>query len=109
MPINTLLIISATILAAVRLTAYYNEELSREIAKLIPFTLLGVSLVSARFFDFTRVLEHLNQIPQFGGQIISYLIFIIALEIVLRVFEFLFSIFHLKEEFPKQEDSSEWF
>ncbi len=102
LPINTLLIISATIIAAIRLTAYYKEELSREIAKLIPFTLLGVSLVSSNFFDISRVISQISEIPQFMSQILSYLIFIVALEIVLRIFEFLFSIFNLKEEVPKQ-------
>ena len=38
LPVNSLLIISATIIAAIRMTAYYNEDLSKDLAKLVPFT-----------------------------------------------------------------------
>ncbi len=103
LPVSTLLIISATVIAAIRLTAYYNEDLSKDLAKLVPFTLLGVSLITPNFFDISRVLSQIGEIPQFATHILSYLIFIVALEIVLRIFEFAFSIFNLKEEVPKQQ------
>ena len=102
LPVGTLLIISATIIAAIRMTAYYNEDLSRDLAKLVPFTLLGVSIINPNFFDVGRIISQISEIPQFFSHIISYLIFIVALEIVLRIFEFAFSIFNLKEEVPAQ-------
>ncbi len=101
LPVGTLLIISATIIAAIRMTAYYNEDLSKDLAKLVPFTLLGVSIVTPNFFNVGRIISQVTEIPQFISHIVSYLIFIVALEIVLRIFEFAFSIFHLKEEVPK--------
>lgn len=98
LPVNTLLIISATVIAAIRMTAYYNEDLSKDLAKLVPFTLLGVSLINPTFFNVGRIISQLSEIPQFISHIVSYLIFIVALEIVLRIFEFIFSIFNLKDE-----------
>lgn len=98
LPVGTLLIISATIIAAIRMTAYYNEDLSKDLAKLVPFTLLGVSIINPNFFDVGRIISQISEIPQFIDQIIFYLIFIVALEIVLRIFEFAFSIFNLREE-----------
>ncbi len=98
LPVGTLLIISATIIAAIRLTAYYNEDLSKDLAKLIPFTLLGVSIINPNFFNVSRILGQITEIPQFASHIVSYLIFIVALEIVLRIFEFAFSIFNLRDE-----------
>ena len=98
LPVGTLLIISATIIAAIRMTAYYNEDLSKDLAKLIPFTLLGVSIINPNFFNVSRIITQVSEIPQFVTHIVSYLIFIVALEIVLRIFEFAFSIFNLKDE-----------
>jgi hypothetical protein len=101
--VRTLLIISATIIAAIRMTAYYNEDLSKDLAKLVPFTLLGVSIINPNFFGVGRIVTQLTEIPQFISHIISYLLFIVALEVVLRIFDFAFSIFNLKEEVPKAQ------
>ena len=80
------------------MTAYYNEDLSKDLAKLVPFTLLGVSIINPHFFDVGRIISQVSEIPQFATQIVSYLLFIVALEIVLRIFEFAFSIFNLKDD-----------
>ena len=96
--VSSLLLISATIIAAIRMTAYYNENLSKDLAKLVPFTLLGVSIITPNFFDVGRIISQISEIPQFITHIAFYLIFIVALEIVLRIFDFAFSIFNLHEE-----------
>ena len=38
------------LVAATRITAYYNEDLSRDMAKTIPFALLGIMII-----DYTSV------------------------------------------------------
>ena len=96
--IGFLLIMSAGIIAAIRMTSYYNEGLSRDLAKLFPFTLLAISLLNANFFSIERILSRFQDIPTFFGEIFIYLIFIIILEIILRVVDFLFSLFKLNEE-----------
>ena len=98
-----LLIISATIIAAIRMTAYYKEELSREIAKLLPFTLLAIAITKPNFFNLNRIITHLVSIPSYLPQIFIYLLFIVALEIILRIFEFIFSLLELGDA-PKIEE-----
>jgi len=100
--IQNLLIISATIIAAIRMTSYYNENLSKDLAKLLPFTLLAVSVLSPDFFNIERILSHFSRIPEFLNQIIIYLLFIVILEIVLRFFEFVFSLFDLGEKVEEE-------
>ena len=95
--IQTLLLISATIVAAIRMTSYYKEDLSRDIAKLLPFTLLATSILNPAFFNIERIFTHFNELPNFLGNIFYYLIFIIILEIVLRFFDFIFSLFGVEE------------
>jgi len=96
--IQNLLIISATIIAAIRMTSYYNENLSKDLAKLLPFTLLAVSILNPDFFNIERIISHFSRIPEFFNQIIIYLLFIIILEIILRFFEFVFSLFDVGEK-----------
>jgi hypothetical protein len=113
--VSTILVLSVSIIAAIRMTSYipnYGENLAKEIAKLLPFTLLAISLVTPGFFDFERVIGQLSQIPSFFDLILNYLLFIIILEVVLRLFEFVFTILGFetgdpgkKENSKKQEES----
>ena len=101
--VQTLLIISATIVAAIRVTSYYKEDLSKDVAKLLPFTLLAVSILTPGFFNVERVFSQFNEISGFFNNIVYYLIFIIILEIILRFFDFIFSLFGLEEESEEEE------
>jgi len=96
--INTILIYSAIIVALIRMTSYYSTDLSIEIAKLFPLNLLALSMITQNFFSIERVINQLSQIPSFFSNILIYLAFIIALEIILRFFEFIFSLFGLEQE-----------
>ncbi|MFH1224966.1 MAG: hypothetical protein V1676_04145 [Candidatus Diapherotrites archaeon] len=80
-----LLLISATLVAAIRLTSYYTEDLSKDLAKLVPFALLGIALAEPTFFSLELFAQRLADMPQFLPQIAAYLTFIILLEWVLRV------------------------
>jgi hypothetical protein len=99
--IYQILIISAAVIASIRTVAYYKEDLSREIAKLFPFTLLAIIVLNPNTFSeiqyMERIATHLSQIPNFFSQIGYYLLFIIILEIILRFFDFIFSLFGLEE------------
>lgn len=97
LPVQTILILSATIIGAIRMTAYYNENLSREIAKLFPLTLLAVAMTESGFFNFERVISQISQLPSFFNNILIYLIFIAIIEIILRFFSFIISLFGLAD------------
>jgi hypothetical protein len=109
-PVSTILLVSAVVIAAIRMTAYYRRALSEDIAKILPFTFLAVFVLNPTFFtsDFiTRIFGRFSEIPSFISEILTYLIFIIILEVVLRFFEFLFSLFNIgTEEQPKKEEEN---
>ncbi|MBT3408827.1 hypothetical protein HN415_09185 [Candidatus Woesearchaeota archaeon] len=82
---NMILLTSASIVAAVRITAYYNENLSQDLAKMIPFALLGVFLVDISFFSVGETIETAKQLPSLALQLIYYLLFVTLLEFVMRI------------------------
>lgn len=94
--VKQILFISAIIIAVIRITAYYKESLSEDVAKLIPFTLLAVAL--SNFLDVQKVLTSLSEIPTLMGDVGIYLLFVIGLEIILQIFDFIFSQFNLEED-----------
>jgi hypothetical protein len=106
--LKTILFISAAVIATVRIAAYipgYGEALSREIAKLLPLNLLAIALLTPDFFDVERIIGNLSHIGEFFSLILSYLAFIIILEILLRFFELFLDLLGIKD--TKEEENEE--
>ena len=81
---ETILIVSVAIVGAVRVAAYYNEELSQEVAKLIPFTVLAVFLMDFSYFSVNQSLDAAKNMLLSWESLLYYLLFVIILEAVLR-------------------------
>ncbi len=85
--VEELLLIAMAVLTAVRVTSYYTEDLSRDIAKILPFALLGIFLIDISYFDVDASLSLLNRVGEQWRSIFYYWLFIVGLELVLRVSE----------------------
>jgi hypothetical protein len=81
---SQILLISAGIIAAIRLCTYYSEELGENLAKLLPFTMLGIFLFDPAFFSVSVIISRLEEIPSLMATIPVYLIFIFILEVIIR-------------------------
>jgi len=79
------LLIAISLVGAVRICAYYTEELSRDVAKMLPFALLGVYIVDASYFNFANSVATLYTVPQHTWLLFYYFVFIILLEFFLRM------------------------
>jgi hypothetical protein len=84
-PSNQVLVISIVIVAAVRVSSYYNEDLSRDVAKMLPFTILGIAIADPTFLSLEIVSSRLAGIAGFLPLLIRYVIFVILIEWVLRI------------------------
>lgn len=80
---ETLLVALATV-SAIRVTAYYNEDLSKDVAKILPFAVLAVFLIDASFFSIGESLDILREAEAHSENIVYYLAFLVLLEFVLR-------------------------
>ena len=85
--VEDLLLIAMAVLMSVRVTSYYTEDLSRDIAKMLPFALLGIFLIDLRYFDFSTSTELLNRVGTEWKSIFYYWVFVVLLEFVLRITE----------------------
>ena len=83
--VGTIILVSAALIAAVRVTSYVTEDISRDLAKMLPLTLLALFIIEPNFFVIQTVLERVQQIPSLLSHIPYYLIFIIGIEFVLRI------------------------
>ena len=105
-PFSEVLLMALATVCAIRISAYYNEDLSKDLAKILPFAVLAIFLIDASFFTVRESLEVLKEAQHHTEDIIYYLLFLVAMEFVLRVvmgwFAFLFAI---KERILRGQDS----
>jgi hypothetical protein len=95
--IQTILLISSALISAIRISSFASESLSKDLAKMLPFTLLALALVGERFFSLELLLERFSAIPSLISSLPIFLLFIFGVEIVLRFFDAI-NIFVLRKE-----------
>ncbi len=79
-------LVTAAIVGVVRFTSYISEDLSKDVAKLFPFTILVIFIISPGFFSVSNLIFKLSEVPLFFKNILIYLAIVAALEIVIRLF-----------------------
>lgn len=80
------LMISVAIIGSIRITSYINQDLSRDIAKIVPFTVLAIFVLdSQKILNIESILVKISQIPYLLNNILIFLIFLFALEFILRI------------------------
>ncbi|MFQ6031199.1 MAG: hypothetical protein ACE5Q6_27355, partial [Dehalococcoidia bacterium] len=83
--INNILLIAMAVLSAIRITAYYNEDLSRDLSKILPFAMLGVFLIDVSYFALSTSVDSLLGALLSWKTIVYYLGFMIGLEFIMRI------------------------
>lgn len=102
--IGAVLIIAAALVAAVRVTSYINQQLSQDLAKMIPLTLLGLSLTDPQFFSFDKFFTNTAQIPELITSIPYYIVFVILLELVMRLFDLITKFFKFGDNINEEKE-----
>ena len=78
-------LISTSVVGAVRILAYWTEDLSRDVAKMLPFAVLGVFLVGSTSIQWNEFETLLNSLPELAGSFLSSLVLLAILETLLRI------------------------
>lgn len=103
--LGNIILISAAVIGATRITSYVSEDLSKDLAKMLPFTLLGIFLIDPSFFSVQDFITRLFDIPSLLQHILLYLVFIFALEIILRGLFTLIDLFKRNSEESSGEEN----
>ena len=82
---ETILLITIAFIILVRIAAYYKEDLSKDLAKMFPFTLLALFLLDSEYFSINSFKEIILEIPLFAHIIVYYLIALIGVEWIMRI------------------------
>ncbi len=83
--IANILMISGAVVASVRMTSYYSNELSEELAMMFPLLIPIYFILEPGFFSIGRLFTQFNEIPGMFQHILIYLGIIVVVELVLRL------------------------
>lgn len=84
--VASLLVLTMAVVTTTRVTAYYNEDLSKDVAKLVPFSMLGVFVIDGiEALSLGSVIAIIDALPEFWPTILTYWAFTVLLEFVLRL------------------------
>ena len=82
---SEVLLVALATVSAIRVAAYYNEDLSRDLAKILPFAVLGIFIIDASFFTIEDSLAVLQDANNQREVVFYYFVFLVALEFILRM------------------------
>lgn len=82
---SQVLLMGLATVGTIRVAAYVKEDLSRDLAKMLPFAVLGIFLVNTSFFQIEDSLALVDETMNYTDHILYYLVYLIALEFALRV------------------------
>jgi hypothetical protein len=92
------------IIIAIRITAYYTEDLSKDVSKMLPFAILGIFLVDPEYFTIEGAVNKINLLPEYVNLIVQYIVLIILVEWILRIaLNIRYAIFPKKEVVSDEE------
>lgn len=100
-----IMLVSMAIIGAVRISSYYTEDLSRDLAKMIPFTFLGVFIISLDYTSITTIGAKALAFIDMGELFLFYLLFVAALELVMRIIRLLAKAIKGEDGVPIEEDN----
>lgn len=98
--IGNIFLISMAVMTTIRITAHYDENLSSDIAKLLPFALLALFLLDISTISLSTIFDLLGQIPSASRVLVYYFLFMILLELILKAVSYRRGSKPLKPEEP---------
>ena len=103
------LLISAALIGAIRILAYFHNEIAKDLAKLFPFIALSTFLLSFGTFNFSILTERFREIPFLLStkNLLAYIFVVFVIEIVLRLFYTIYDFWRSEEEETKDNKEEE--
>lgn len=83
--VDQIILFSAVLVGAIRMAAYYKEELAADLAKLLPLSMIAILVVDLPSFSTEIAYGRILEIPSFLPLIVGFLQFNVLVELVLRM------------------------
>ena len=82
---ETVMLVAMGVVGAIRICSYYKEALATDIAKIVPFALLGIMLIDNSLVRFVESTESVWEAAFLWETVIYYLVAVVVIEFLLRM------------------------
>ena len=104
---STVMLIAMGVVGSIRISAYYNEALATDLAKMLPFALLGIMLINNSLIQLPDSPTAIQEAALQLESIIYYLIAVVLIELLLRITYGLYKFSQRqqarRQQFPQQQ------
>ena len=83
--LHEVLLVALAVVSAIRVTAYYHEDLARDLAKILPLAVLGTFIIDASFLTVEESAAVIQEANNNRETIFYYFVFLVLLEFFLRI------------------------
>ncbi len=84
-PVENTIMVSVVLVSTIRATSYVSEDLSKDLAKMLPFAVLALYLIDMSYKSLIVSWGVVKELPDRWELIVYYIIFIVILEFLLRI------------------------
>jgi hypothetical protein len=99
--VEAVMLVAMGVVGAIRVCSYYKEALSTDIAKILPFALLGIMIIDNSIIRIVDSTEGVREAVLQWETIVYYLVAVVALEFVLRITSGIFGFFRARRKARK--------
>lgn len=83
--IANMMFIAISLVAAIRVCAYLDEDIAGDIAKVVPIAILGVFITQPTMFSPIIIEQRLNEMSALVMDTLPYFVMLMAMEVILRI------------------------
>lgn len=96
-------LIAMAIIGAIRIASHYSNDLSKDLAKMIPFAFLGVYVIEMKTISLNEIISRGLDFLLIIDKLFFFLLFIVILETILRLLEPVLRVFKQKKKVVEEE------
>ena len=81
--VDSILLAAMAVVGSIRMCAYYNQTLSTDLAKILPFALLGITLIDRSLVNIPTSSANLQEAVEYWETMVYYMA-VVILEVIMR-------------------------
>lgn len=83
--VDSVLLAAMAVVGSIRLCAYYNQTISTDLAKILPFALLGITLIDRSLVNIPTSSTNLEEAVEYWETMVYYMAAVVILEMTMRI------------------------
>ena len=83
--VDSILLAAMAVVGSIRMCAYYNQTLSTDLAKILPFALLGITLIDRSLVNIPTSSANLAEAVEYWETMVYYMAAVVILEMIMRI------------------------